>query len=130
MARTPPYPSTCMILTHHAPNEVLPRHQHVDAFAALVLSGHYAEAGDAGRYRVEAGDLLIHQAFESHIDRFDSEGAEVLVIGLPGVWSGPLLGQIADPDKVVRTAEHDVTAEAPARFDGLRGPICLLPMER
>jgi len=101
-----------MILTHHAPNEVLPRHQHVDAFAALVLSGHYAEAGDAGRYRVEAGDLLIHQAFESHIDRFDSEGAEVLVIGLPGVWSGPLLGQIADPDKVVRTAEHDVTAAA------------------
>ena len=101
-----------MTRTHHAPNEVLPRHKHGAAFAALVLSGHYAEAGDTGRHRVEAGDVLIHQAFESHIDRFDGEGAEVLVIPLPGVWSGPLLGRVADPDLVMRTAERDITAAA------------------
>ena len=101
-----------MIRTHHAPNEVLPRHKHAEAFAALVLSGHYAEAGDTGRHRVEPGDVLIHGPFESHIDRFDGEGAEVLVIALPGIWSGPLLGRIADPDAVMRTAECDLTAAA------------------
>jgi hypothetical protein len=101
-----------MIRTHHAPNEVLPRHKHAEAFAALVLSGHYAEAGDTGRHRVQPGDVLIHGPFESHIDRFDDKGAEVLVIALPGAWNGPLLGQIADPDSVMRTAERDVTAAA------------------
>lgn len=98
--------------THHAPNEVLPRHQHCDAFAALVLSGHYAEAGDTGRHRVAPGDVLVHQAFESHIDRFAGERAEVLVVALPGVWLGPLLGSIADPDRVVRVAERDPGAAA------------------
>ena len=101
-----------MTRTHHAPNEVLPRHKHGEAFAALVLSGHYAEAGDTGRHRVEPGDVLIHGPFESHIDRFDGEGAEVLVIPLPGVWDGPMLGRFADPDRVVRTAGRDVTAAA------------------
>jgi len=98
--------------THHAPNEVLPRHKHAEAFAALVLSGHYAEAGDTGRHRVEPGDVLIHGPFESHIDRFDGEGAEVLVIALPGAWRGPLLGRIRDPDAVARTAERDGTIAA------------------
>jgi AraC-like DNA-binding protein len=101
-----------MTHTHHAPNQVLPRHQHTGAFAALVLSGHYAEAGDTGCHRVGPGDVLIHQAFESHIDRFADERAEVLVIPLPGFWNGPLLGRIADPDRVARTAEHDVTGAA------------------
>ena len=97
-----------MTRTHHAPNEVLPRHQHSDAFAALVLSGHYAEAGDTGRHCVGPGDVLVHQAFESHIDRFAGERAEVLVIALEGVWQGPLLRiLIADPDRVVRVAERD-----------------------
>ena len=99
-----------MTRTHHAPNEVLPRHQHAGAFAALVLSGRYAEAGDTGCHRVGPGDVLIHQAFESHIDRFAAERAEVLVVGLPGVWQGPLLGCIADSDRVVRLAERDTAA--------------------
>lgn len=101
-----------MTHTHHAPNDVLPRHQHKGAFAALVLCGRYVEAGDTGCHRVGPGDVLIHQAFESHIDRFAGEHAEVLVIPVPGFWTGPLLGRIADPDRVVRTAEHDVTAAA------------------
>jgi len=99
-----------MTRTHHAPNEVLPRHQHSGAFAALVISGHYVEAGDTGCHRVGPGDVLIHQAFESHIDRFSDERAEVLVVGLPGVWQGPLLGWIADPDRIVRLAERDGVA--------------------
>ena len=93
--------------THHAPHEVLPRHQHPHGFAAVVLSGRYAEAGDTGCHQVEAGDVLIHQAFESHIDRFDAAGAEVLVVPLSTAWTGPLLGRLDDPDDIVRAAERD-----------------------
>ena len=64
----------------HAPRESLPRHLHDHAFAAVVLSGGYVEAGDTGRHWMEAGDVLLHQSWESHLDRFDGRGAEVLVL--------------------------------------------------
>ena len=101
-----------MPCTYHSPKEVLPRHKHASSFAALVLSGHYVEAGDTGCHHVGPGDVLVHQAYESHIDRFADEPAEVLIIPLAGVWSGPLLGRVADIDAVIRTAEHDVSAAA------------------
>jgi hypothetical protein len=34
----------------------LGRHVHEEAYAALVLSGGYEEAGDHGRFQVKAGD--------------------------------------------------------------------------
>jgi AraC-like DNA-binding protein len=91
----------------HAPCESLARHCHREPFAAVVLAGGYDEAGDTGRHRVQAGDVIFHQAFESHLDRFASPGAEVLVIPLPGRWDGPCLGSIADPGAVVRAGERD-----------------------
>ena len=93
--------------TLHAPHEVLARHQHAHGFAALVLTGRYCEAGDTGCHRVGPGDVLVHAAFESHIDRFDARGAEVLVVPLREEWSGPVVGRIADGDAVVRVAEGD-----------------------
>ena len=98
--------------THHAPHEVLARHQHAHGFAAVVLTGRYAEAGDTGCHRVEAGDVLIHRAFESHVDRFDDAGADVLVVPLPAGWNGPVLGRVADADAVARTAERNEGAVA------------------
>ena len=98
--------------THHAPHEVLPRHQHAHGFAAVVLSGRYAEAGAPGCHRVEAGDVLAHRAFECHIDRFDAAGADVLVVPLAAGWTGPLLARVADADAVARTAERNEGAVA------------------
>ncbi|HSV20456.1 MAG TPA: AraC family transcriptional regulator [Casimicrobiaceae bacterium] len=98
--------------THHAPHEVLARHQHAHGFAAVVLTGRYAEAGDTGCHRVEAGDVLVHRAFESHVDRFDDAGADVLVVPLPAGWNGPVLGRVADADAVARTAERNEGAVA------------------
>jgi AraC-like DNA-binding protein len=92
----------------HAPRESLPRHCHREAFAAIVLAGGYDEAGDTGRHRVRAGDVIFHHAFESHLDRFDSPGAEVLVIAIPGGWEGPLVGSVADPDAIARAGEKDI----------------------
>jgi AraC-like DNA-binding protein len=90
----------------HAPCETLPRHPHDHAFAAVVLSGGYIEAGDTGRHRMEAGDVLLHQAWESHLDRFDGRGAEVLVLPIEDRDAADLVGRIADPDAIARLAER------------------------
>lgn len=91
----------------HAPRLQLPRHPHDHGFAALVLSGGYVEAGDTGRHRMEAGDVLLHQAWESHLDRFDARGAEVLVLAIEDADAADLVGRVADPDAIVRLAERD-----------------------
>jgi AraC-like DNA-binding protein len=110
----------------HLPREELPRHPHDHGFAALVLSGGYVEAGDTGRHRMEAGDVLLHQSWESHLDRFDRRGAEVLVLPIEDRDAAPLIGQIADPDAIVRLAERDrgeAARQLLAAFDP-RVPSC------
>jgi AraC-like DNA-binding protein len=87
---------------------VLPRHRHGDSYLALVLSGGYEEAGDGGRHRVRAGHVVLHGAFEAHVNRYDAEGSEVLDLALPS-WMEPstALMQAPDPDTAVRLAERD-----------------------
>lgn len=98
-------------LRHHA-NELRDRHCHDDPFVAIVLAGGYQEAGDEGRWNVRAGDVLIHHAFESHLDRFDSGGAEVLVLPVPSTLlrGRTIRGRVADADLLVRLAERDLPA--------------------
>lgn len=96
-------------LRHHA-NELRDRHCHDDPFVAVVLSGGYQEAGDEGRWNVRPGDVLIHHAFESHLDRFDQRGAEVLVLPVPRALSRAqtMRGRVTDADLLVRLAERDL----------------------
>lgn len=96
-------------LLDHGPGERRDRHCHDGAFVAVVVEGGYQEAGDEGRWNVAAGDALIHHAFESHLDRFDSSGARVLVLDLPAALTGlaTVRGRVADPDRLVRVAERD-----------------------
>lgn len=103
----------------HAPCERLPRHPHRTAFAAVVLSGGYVEAGDTGRHRLDPGDVLLHRAWEQHLDRFDSGGAEVLVLTLETVPGSLRAARIADPDALVRLAERDAATAAQALLAGL-----------
>src|ERR1039457_4331590 len=85
---------------------VLSRHIHEEAYAAVVLSGAYEEAGDQGRFQVEAGDVVLHDCFEAHLDRFSSSGAVVLNLRLPPRYSfTPGIAKIADVDILVHTAE-------------------------
>jgi len=83
------------------------RHRHELAYASLVLAGAYEEAGDAGRQRVCAGDVLVHQPFDAHLDRFSAAGAEILNLPLAGWRVRSLLGHCPDSDAVARTAERD-----------------------
>jgi AraC-like DNA-binding protein len=102
----------------HRGGETLHRHLHERPFAAIVLAGGYVEAGDTGRHCVTAGDVIVHRAFERHLDCFDPCGAEVLVLPLPARWRGSgrgsgrgsVRGHIADPDAIARLAERDPIA--------------------
>jgi len=84
------------------------RHIHDKPYASIVLSGGYEEAGDHGRFRVSAGDVIFHERFEAHLDRFSADGAVVLNLNrcadctvLPG------LARVTDVDALVRIAEKD-----------------------
>ena len=88
---------------------VLDRHSHDAAYAAVVVAGSYEEAGDQGRFRVEAGGVLLHDRFEAHLDRFSRAGAIVLNLPLPtGLSFKPGAAKLADPDPIVMAAERSL----------------------
>ncbi len=85
---------------------VISRHVHEEAYAALVLAGGYEEAGDHGRFRVKAGDVIFHEQFEGHLDRFES-GAVLLNLPLPGGCFTPGIASVVDADSVARAAQRN-----------------------
>ena len=93
----------------------IPRHRHARAYAAVILSGAYEESGSLGRYRVRSSHVLLHRAFDAHVDRFASSGARVLnlLLNEPPAFG---LGVVADPDTIARVAEKDL----PAAVEALR----------
>jgi AraC-like DNA-binding protein len=93
-------------ITCHDWTDDMPRHRHLQRYAAIVLSGGYVEAGDAGRMRVRAGDVLVHDEHEAHRNEFSRAGA--VVLNLP-VCTGdlPRMAHCHDVDLLVRVAERD-----------------------
>ncbi|HEY9553440.1 MAG TPA: AraC family transcriptional regulator [Allosphingosinicella sp.] len=95
------------------PDSEIARHYHAHPYATIVLSGSYEEAGDAGRWRVEAGDVLLHAPFSAHRDWVAKRRTHVLDLPLPldgREWPGR--GRIADPGMLLRVAERDVIEAA------------------
>lgn len=91
----------------HRPGEKLDRHRHDGGFAALVLSGSYVEAGDRGRMRVAAGNVILHGLYEAHLNDVAHCGAEVLVLPWTGGIASPL-GAVGDADAIARLADRDI----------------------
>jgi AraC-like DNA-binding protein len=85
----------------------IPRHRHDRPYAALVLSGTYEECGSRGRFRVGPGDVLLHHAFDAHLDRFQKQGAQILNLIADGLPTDFSIGRVGDPDAIVRVAERD-----------------------
>ena len=88
-------------------------------YISVVLTGGYVEAGDGPRLCVRAGDVIIHSAWEAHVDDFARAGATVLNLPLPigstdSSVEGPdvRLARVADPDLIARTALRDPSAAA------------------
>lgn len=101
-----------MGLLRHRALERRARHCHDTPFAAVVLEGGYQEGGDEGRWNVRPGDVLVHHAFESHLNHFETAGARVLILDAPdGLAQTPhVTGRVDDPEQLVRLAERDARA--------------------
>lgn len=90
-----------------------PRHRHGFGYMCVILSGGLDEAGDSGRFRARAGDVLVHKPFEAHLDLLGLAGAEVLNLPLvPGLPEG--LISVDDPDSIARLAERSPMAASRA----------------
>jgi AraC-like DNA-binding protein len=89
----------------------VPRHRHDMAYAAVVLSGGYEECGSRGRFRVMAGDVLVHGVFDAHLDRFAEKRTHILNL-VSSTFAFPVArrGRIDDPDELARIAERDCNA--------------------
>lgn len=94
-------------ISHHGAFERMARHRHRQGYVALVLAGGYIEAGDRGRLRVQAGQAVIHGAYESHQDEFFGAGARVLNLPVVGAELDAAVGHVAGADAIARLAERD-----------------------
>lgn len=95
----------------------MPRHRHEEPYMAIVVAGGYLEAGDTGRFEARPGDVILHGAFEAHLDAFGAKGATVLNLPL-GSPSRSGAGRIDDVDAIVRLAERDpIEASVRAQSD-------------
>ena len=92
-----------------AAGQHIARHHHEGAYAALILSGGYLEAGDQGRIRTRPGEVVFHSAFEGHCNCIAGSGAAILNLPLADTPDFSL-GVCSDPDVVARLAERDPSA--------------------
>jgi AraC-like DNA-binding protein len=107
------------VLRHYSGRSRLPRHRHLDAYAAVVLDGDFVEAGDRGRHRPTAGKVVFHRPFEAHQDEFGRAGAVVLDLPLsrcPGFTTG----ELDTLDALVRLADRDPRAAAKLLLEDVR----------
>lgn len=98
-----------IVRDRRAPGSMVHRHRHSSGYVAVVLAGGYEEAGYEGRHTVRPGDVLIHHAFDTHLDRIGTRGADILNVTLPPGRIDMTIhaGCLADPDAIVCTMEND-----------------------
>lgn len=95
---------------HRDSRAYIPLHRHHRAYAALVLAGSYEESGSRGRFRVCPGDVLLHEAFDVHLDRFESGGARIFSLEIEACPAAISIAHVSDADAMVRIAERDAVA--------------------
>src|SRR5579885_3238581 len=89
----------------------VPRHRHAQGYAALVLRGAYEECGSKGRLRAGAGNVLLHDAFDAHLDRFARQGAEIVNFPLSARIRVPFgIASVSNADEIARAAARDPAA--------------------
>jgi len=83
---------------HLSGAQQLGRHRHPEAYAAIVVSGGYLEAGDSGRKVVGAGGVVFHKPWEAHLNRIGSRGSRILNIRMTNLRAVAPFGELSDPD--------------------------------
>lgn len=90
----------------------LPRHAHSQAYAAVVLRGCYEQAGETGRHRLGAGDVILHPVWSPHRHHVAGR-VEVLNLPLPSLYTGAAgRGSVAGVDEIIRRAGEDAPGAA------------------
>jgi len=95
------------------------RHHHLGAYAALLIEGSCAEAGDLGRYHLRPGDVIIHRSFEAHQDLIGQTGARFINLALQEPGEG-IVASVVDLDAIVRAFERDARDAAALLRTNLR----------
>lgn len=93
-------------VSFNEPRRTFQRHHHLRGYGAVLVGGSCQEAGDRGRFDAVAGDVLVHAAFDGHVDRIGARGAVFVNVPL----SRPLkssFGRIRDLDLLMKTVESD-----------------------
>jgi AraC family transcriptional regulator len=91
-------PAFSLTEARYSASQVLPWHAHERASLCIVLAGTYTEEFDGVQYRLSPFDLTFKPDGTEHKDRYDSAGAQCLIIDLDSRWvqalwdKGPLLG--------------------------------------
>jgi AraC-like DNA-binding protein len=88
------------------------RHWHRDGYVTIILAGGYHEAGFDGRREMRAGSVIVHRAYDAHLDHVGSGGADLINLPLPDGLALPVAFTIDDPDAIARLAETDPRAAA------------------
>jgi AraC-like DNA-binding protein len=90
----------------------LPRHQHFEAYATVVLDGSFEQVGYAGRCVVGPGDILIQPTLDSHGSRMLSAGIRLLRLpwSRDSTFGGVFRG--LDVDRIRQIAVRDIDEAA------------------
>ncbi|MFT3723816.1 MAG: AraC family transcriptional regulator [Hyphomonadaceae bacterium] len=106
--------------TRLQPASEIARHAHVGAYATLVLSGAYEEAGDTGRFKVTEGDVLIHAPFSAHRDIVARANTLVLDLPLPfDARDWPARATLRRPEMILAAARRDAREAASLLIEDL-----------
>jgi AraC-like DNA-binding protein len=95
------------------------RHRHLYPYAAVVLAGGYCEAGSGGRFRVRAGEVMFHDAFEAHLNGVGPTGAVILNIPLRAYAVRGAHFGVANVDAIAAIAERDPAVAERELLDSL-----------
>lgn len=114
--------------SRHQSDEQIGQHRHPDAYAALVLDGHYEELSADGRYPCRPGVLTVHPAWHLHADRVSPAGA--LILNWPMHYAdGLFTATVTDADALARLARRSpmLAAEAALEESQLVSPMAPSP---
>jgi len=100
-------------------------HRHPCAYGALVLAGEYEERSCDGRWRLEAGDFVVHPRFHVHENLFARRGGVVVDVSIPEALAMRYsVYRLADPEALVtgNSSLVDALRDAPARAPQIPSP--------
>jgi AraC-like DNA-binding protein len=105
----------------------MPRHQHAEAYATLVLHGAFEQTSYAGRLRLQPGDVLIQPTLDCHSDHMLSPGVALIRFPWPREATLGCVHRDCRIDLVQRVAERDICEARALLAEELVGRTPVLP---